>query len=325
MSAQVEADPLGNPDRIASYVREENPSAFRSAALLVRATRMGLTWAVRCLAAHLPRVANGEQMAEAAELVADLAEDAIDCRDAEMVRALVDTLPPGFDVSALLVRACHKGSAEKVGAFRGRVAPKPGVSYVAWAAASGDYATTAAICAMGDRDVHARDDDLRSSAMEEAARGKEPEVAKLLLAVGQGLGDGGRVVKLWPLAQDPGVFKAMVTAYSDRIDARDDDGNTILHVSAAHGRVVHVAVLLALKADPRLLNNNNQTPLHVAVTANQLDCALLVARAMGDDLLVGEPTARSVVDANETLRVALLPTLGDGVKPRAGAGPFSFR
>jgi ankyrin repeat protein len=61
----------------------------------------------------------------------------------------------------------------------------------------------------------------------------------------------------------PGVFKALVDAKAD-INARDDDGITLLTAAAMKKNVEAVNALLAAGADPNDVSDKNQSPLLIA-------------------------------------------------------------
>jgi len=60
------------------------------------------------------------------------------------------------------------------------------------------------------------------------------------------------------------------------------NGNTPLHVAALHGHCESIALLLEHEADPTMMNENNELPIHRAIARSQVGAVKLLAT--GSDL-----------------------------------------
>ncbi|GLI57146.1 hypothetical protein PM10SUCC1_26600 [Propionigenium maris DSM 9537] len=78
-------------------------------------------------------------------------------------------------------------------------------------------------------------------------------------------------------------LEKFVTALSyEKVDKRDIDGNTLLHVATKIGSLGGVEILLDFGADVNLKNNVGDTPLHLAARGNDRDMFQLLLEGGGD-------------------------------------------
>ena len=68
----------------------------------------------------------------------------------------------------------------------------------------------------------------------------------------------------------------MLIGRGSRLSARNDGGDTPLHLAAAHGHTETVRLLLSNKANCNLVNEHGNTPLHYACFWNNEDIAVLL-------------------------------------------------
>ena len=73
-------------------------------------------------------------------------------------------------------------------------------------------------------------------------------------------------------------------AVSSAINAKDSAGNTQLHRSVTQREIGTVRNILAQGADVNIQNNLGQTPLHLAVLANDLELVELLVETGGADV-----------------------------------------
>lgn len=98
-------------------------------------------------------------------------------------------------------------------------------------------------------------------------------------AVAQGAGCEGFLTEAFFRSTPPARVLTCVMEGA-RVEARDDDGNTVLHLAAAYAPDAAVTrVLLQVGADVTLRNAANRTPMHMAA-AHSMDPAQIVTLAV---------------------------------------------
>ena len=75
------------------------------------------------------------------------------------------------------------------------------------------------------------------------------------------------------------IIANIVTYQYLHIDARDDDGNTALHIAAARGFFPAAMILINSGANIHLENNNGQNPLEIADRLRNIEIANLILEA----------------------------------------------
>lgn len=86
------------------------------------------------------------------------------------------------------------------------------------------------------------------------------------------------------------------------VDAKDRDGRTPLHLSAARGDVHMVETLLKLGADPNSRNKHDDTPMYVAAFWGHAQVIKLLVRYGADGTLQNDEGKTPVAIAIETGR-----------------------
>ena len=66
-------------------------------------------------------------------------------------------------------------------------------------------------------------------------------------------------------------------------NARNENGDTPLHIAAHHGQTEAIAALIAKGADPNARNENGDTPLHIAAREGQTEAIAALHRRKGAD------------------------------------------
>jgi ankyrin repeat protein len=123
-------------------------------------------------------------------------------------------------------------------------------------------------------------------------------------------GDLSRLREL--LKQDPGL-----------VNARDDDGDTPLHVAAMYGQTEAIELLGELGADFNARNNYGSTPLHRAAAYGQTEAAKLLGE-LGAELEArdnkGQTPLHRAAACGETEMAKLLMELGADLEAKDNNG-----
>ena len=105
------------------------------------------------------------------------------------------------------------------------------------------------------------------------------------------------------LGENPVIMAALLEAGAD-LNARDDDGDALLHLAAERDRPATLAALLEAGADLNARDNSGRTPLHAAAGTTAVGRPVAAAAAMAVLLEAGaDPNARDDAD-NTALQLA---------------------
>ncbi len=176
-----------------------------------------------------------------------------------------------------------------------------GATPLHWAALRGNQAIVALLLAEG-ADPGATNA-AGETPLQVAERANRPDVVSLLRPAGAFSATGGifDAVK----RGDVGTVKALLTESPDLVRQKDTAfGATPLHWAALRGQDAVVELLLARGADPRVTNNDGETPLQVAERAKREGAAGLLRKATGAPPAAIAPAGASAADRPAAVAVA---------------------
>ena len=116
--------------------------------------------------------------------------------------------------------------------------------------------------------------------------------------------DGTGKTALHYAVNDMNILRALLATPGLRLDIRDRQGNTVLHLAAAQGNVAIAQALLGAGADRVALDASGNTPQEVAQAKGKTVAAQMV-----------RPTAERAAESAPTAFCAPLPTAGATARP----------